>query len=241
MNSGGGTSTMDSYQSGSSSQEPGNSDSGNQSGGYSGGRHHLQPNDCVDPRTPRSRYRILGNSGPHGRRYTNACFSLLSPGLGSETHLRASQSLSCLTEVCEGPESPRVIADSLEVPSPSPAAALALPARLPAKSCSNLEKIEETASLDASQELVLLLRSPPILASHLASEEGSLETINIQDVVMETEPEPPHTSCGCTCTTPASGKKHKRLKQLFSRREGTNSSFKVHNIQFIILIDFWKS
>ena len=228
---GGGTSTMDSYQSGSSSQEPGNSDSGNQSGGYSGGRRHLQPSDCVDPRTPRSRYRMLGNSGPHGRRYTNACFSLLSPGLGSETHLRASQSLSCLTEVCEAPESPR--ANALEVPaSPAPSAAsgaaLAIPTRLPAKSCSNLEKIEETTLLDASQELVLLLRSPPILASHLASEEGSLETVNIQDVVMETEPEPPHTSCGCTCTTPASGgKKHKRLKQLFSRRDGSNSSFKV--------------
>lgn len=213
---------MDSYtQPGSSSETPKNSDSGNQSGGSSGGRRHLQTSDGVDQRNPRSRYRIVGTS--HGRRYTNACFSLLSPGLGSETHLRVSQSLSCLTEVCETPESPRMPTNTLEVPPST------VGVRVAAKSCSNLEKIEETVSLDTSPELVLDLPPSPLLTSHPASEKGSLDTVVIQDDVMDTEPEPPLTGCSCSCTTPASGKKHKRLKQLFSRREGTNSSFKVIN------------
>jgi hypothetical protein len=93
-----------------------------------------------------------------------------------------------------------------------------------------LEKIEETVSLDTSPEVVLVLPPSPILTSHPASEKGSLDTVVIQDDVMDTEPEPPLTGCSCSCTTPASGKKHKRLKQLFSRREGTNLSFKVINL-----------
>nr|CAH0109331.1 unnamed protein product [Daphnia galeata] len=219
VSGGGGTTSMDSYnQPGSSSETPKSSDSGNQSGGSSGGRRHLQPSDCVDQRNPRSRYRIVGTS--HGRRYTNACFSLLSPGLGSETHLRVSQSLSCLTEVCETPESPRIVTNTLEIPPST------VGVRVAAKSCSNLEKIEETVSLDTSPEVVLVLPPSPILTSHPASEKGSLDTVVIQDDVMDTEPEPPLTGCSCSCTTPASGKKHKRLKQLFSRREGTNLSFK---------------
>lgn len=222
---------MDNYNpAGSSSQSPKSSESSSHtSGGQSGGRRHLQPSDCVDQRTPRSRYRILG--GNHGRRYTNASFSLLSPGLGSETHLRASQSLSCLTEVCEAPESPRIVTATLEVEGLSPpvpsSSNLTVASRLPAKSCSNLEKIEETVSLDTSQELVLLICSPPLLASHSVSQKESLDAVNIQDVVMETEPEPPHTNCGCTCATVPGGKKQKRLKQLFSRREGSGSSFKA--------------
>ena len=136
---------MDSYnQPGSSSETPKSSDSGNQSGGSSGGRRHLQPSDCVDQRNPRSRYRIVGTS--HGRRYTNACFSLLSPGLSSETHLRVSQSLSCLTEVCETPESPRIVTNTLEIPPST------VGVRVAAKSCSNLEKIEQTVLLDNLQK-----------------------------------------------------------------------------------------
>lgn len=230
---GGATSSMDNYNpSGSNSHSPRSSDSGSHSGGQSGGRRHLQPSDCVDQRAPRSRYRILGGNGTHGRRYTNASFSLLSPGLGSETHLRASQSLSCLTEVCEAPESPRIVTGPIEIPVSSLSTTSTLnvsSTRLPAKSCSNLEKIEETVTLDPSQELVLLMCSPPLLASHPVDEKEFIDTVNIQDVVMDTEPEPPHTSCGCTCTTLSTGKKQKRLKQLFSRREGSSSSFKVNN------------
>lgn len=213
---------MDNYnQAGSSSQTPKGSDSGHHSSGSSGGQRHLQTTDAVDQRNPRSRYRIVGSS--HGRRYTNACFSLLSPGLGSETHLRVSQSLTCLTEVCETPESPRIMTKTLEIP-PSPA----IMARIPAKSCGNLEKIEEISSLDGAAKLVIVLPPSPLLASHPPSEIGSRETVMIQDdVVMDTEPEPLLTGCSCTCTTPAGGKKHKRLRQLFSRRESTNSSFKV--------------
>lgn len=222
ISGGGGASSMDSYnRAGSSSQAPKGSDSGHHSGGSSGGRRHLQTTDAVDQRNPRSRYRIVGSS--HGRRYTNASFSLLSPhGLGSETHLRVSQSLTCLTEVCETPESPRSTTNMLEIP-PSPSTM----ARIPAKSCGNLEKIEEIASLDGSPEMVLVLPPSPLPASQPSSEKGSRETVMIQDdVVMDTEPEPPLTGCSCSCTTPTGGKKHKRLRQLFSRREGTNSSFK---------------
>lgn len=225
---GGGASSMDSYnRAGSSSQAPKGSDSGHHSGGSSGGRRHLQTTDAVDQRNPRSRYRIVGSS--HGRRYTNASFSLLSPhGLGSETHLRVSQSLTCLTEVCETPESPRSTTNMLEIP-PSPSTM----ARIPAKSCGNLEKIEEIASLDGSPEMVLVLPPSPLPASQPSSEKGSRETVMIQDdVVMDTEPEPPLTGCSCSCTTPTGGKKHKRLRQLFSRREGTNSSFKVNRCMY---------
>ncbi len=69
----------------------------------------------------------------------------------------------------------------------------------------------------------------PILTSHPASKKVSLDTVVIQDDVMDTEVEPPLTGCSFNDTTLAS-KKHTRLKQPVSRREGTHLSFKVINL-----------
>jgi hypothetical protein len=104
-----------------------------------------------------------------------------------------------------------------------PDAAVAGRLPVPAKSCSNLKDIKEA---DASSAMVLLLRpctSLPI--EPIPSSVGS-----VQDVAMEEAGgSSTHDSCSCRPPSSATGKKHKRLKQLFSRRDqgSSNSSFKV--------------
>lgn len=173
--------------------------------------------------------------------------------MGSEVHLRASQSLSCLTEVCEeaslSADSPRIgVGNTLDVPD------RLCPSRpAPTRSCSNLEKIEEGASgttssgLDSSsQELdfKLLLPSSSLKRTLPGRPDAAeLESLMMIDAVPDTVDGPMEdleTSVAPECAVGHSGatqvqpdsttsgsKKQKRLKQLFSRRDGSNSSFKV--------------
>lgn len=181
--------------------------------------------------TSRPRYRILGNN--NGRRYTNPCFSILSPGLGSETHLRASQSLSCLTEVSDEvvPDSPCIVIDTQEAGSGSNASSnssLNAPGRQPAKSCGNLEKVDEIHSLDASSEflpLVLPLAPPPRRSADQVKREYDANPACVQDVAMEIGQDVADPSD--SRQEPGKQKHGKKFKSLFSRREGLNSSFKV--------------
>ena len=225
----GGASSVESSRSGSAPQSSKGTDKS--ASGASSGKSHLLPSiDCSAPvddeqcsnssSTPTgsrsSRYRTTPNGG---RRYTNAAcsFSLLSPGLGSETHLRASQSLSCLTEVCDEivPLVDCARSDLLQLPDAT------VPGRVPApaKSCNNLKDIKEAD--------VLLLRP----CSSLPIEPNPSAVVSVQDVAMEEAggSSSAHDSCSCRPPSSAPGKKHKRLKQLFSRRDqgSSNSSFKV--------------
>lgn len=251
-------------RSGSDTQNSNGSREQNKGGNNSGGRsQQLQTElDCIRIILPGEEDPKLGEQSGRshrfrhhhhkGRRYTNAAcnFSLLSPGLGSETHLRASQSLSCLTEVCdEGPhssDSPRIVVDSLDVPD---GAGSSRP--IPTRSCSNLEKIEEGSAasgcsgLDSSsQELdfrLLLPTSPRFLLGARTCkkeefEESLMETVpddeGFTPLVPTNLPENSWTDGGSPikvqpADSTSGSKKQKRLKQLFSRREGTNSSFKV--------------
>lgn len=206
----------------------------------------MQPDPLVgrlqmpDGQQHRSRFRP---HHPHlkGRRFTNACsFSLLSPGLGSETHLRASQSLSCLTEMCnEAPsDSPRIVVDSLELPggscSPGPGSR-----PVPTRSCSNLEKIEEASAsgLDSSQELDFRLLLPVLPPGQPGVELEPLEAgeVDPMDVTLPlSEVDGMNASCSCLGAgsdqqqqPSTSPKKQKRLKQFFTRGDGAHASFKV--------------
>jgi hypothetical protein len=80
---------------------------------------------------------------------------------------------------------PCIVTNTLELSSST------VGVRVAAKSCSNLENIEQTVLLDTSPEEVLVL--PPLLTSHPVSEKGPLDTVVIQDDDMDTELEPPLT------------------------------------------------
>lgn len=225
---------MESSKSGTAPEASKEAESGGRSGPGGGRSHTLPPVDCsatveeeqssnssLTPTGSRSsRYRATPNSG---RRYTDATcsFSLLSPGLSNETHLRASQSLSCLTEVCHElvPLVDCTCPDLLQLPD----AIVAGRVSLPAKSCSNLKNLEES---DGASAMVLLLRP----CSSLPVEPSPSVVDSVQDVAMEEAGgSSAHDSCSCRPPPCAPAKKHKRLKQLFSRRDqgSSNSLLKV--------------
>ena len=158
---------------------------------------------------------MLSNS-PNGRRYINSTFSLLSPGLGNETHLRASQSLSSLTEVCEAGESPNTAV--MEVVTTG--------SRLPTWSCTNLQKIEESTS-DAVTEPAA---AKELFSSTHPPSASAKDIFSLRNEPRLTVDVASWNTVSSSKTLPMeSSKRHKRLKHLFSRRDetGSSSSFKV--------------
>ena len=176
-----------------------------------------------------SRYRVLGSNSA-GRRYVKSSYnSLLSPGLGNETHLRASQSLSSLTEVCEVPDSPN--STSLDIPASSKPQ--------PTRSCTNLEKIEEAGASSSSADSLRPKQMPLLLPEDSAnptecresaeeSHKSGLSLGRSPSVESKRSEEPCSSGVNrrLSKVVPTEAKKQKRLKQLFSRRE-SGSSFKV--------------
>ena len=203
-------------------QESNSSRSSSSSTSSTHSRAHLEP--IADQDHTRTRFSsIIGNATGH--RYVknnsnNSAYGLLSPGISNETHLRASQSLSCLTEVCENGDASSAI--SLDIPVTAK--------WIPTRSFTDLEKIEEVGTGDVMEAQESRNKLMVLTTAHSSQpSERSGPRLNESVPLSFSIAVPTANSCADSKESVVAqpGKKQKRLKQIFSRREATHSTLKV--------------